>query len=549
MENEATMGHVLPFARSADYLRKLAVKQRALGKPVQALEMLRLSQRKAPRDVQTTIELAETYAGMQCPTLSNRALFTLLKDDDVAADCFYGAGCNFYMMRMADCARDCLVMYLQKRPDGKFASEAVDMIETVDADLRMESTIETRLNRRIERVLDSLDAGKPRLAARQVRRALALERRNSGVHALLAFAMLGADNAKGALSAARHAMRCCRDDIRALCAMAAALKANGAAQAAEAFLQRAIDRIENDEDAQLVCQTACEMGEHGFVHSVLLKLEAETPFSDELLHLLASACHNIGQRDEAIRRWKLLRRIDPMDSIAEYRLRLAEENLLPEVIPYQRQVTLEETLERLSRLRVWVQEGGKALWKRWENGDELERLLRWGLTSPEPGVPQAMVGVLSTIGDEKARTVLRDLLCDVASADSLKHTALAALCVMDAKGPFYALIGGRLTLVHVSKADPKVSDPHLDALIRAVKKRLEPLTEEEDAQVASLCRFAVKQAGAMSTAFRARGVELAVRWMRGEKVSLSVRPVLRRKLERYSRRIMKEARQDGMHQL
>ena len=45
------MGRVLPFARSADYMRKIADRHRAQGKPLQALEMLRLSCEKAPDDV------------------------------------------------------------------------------------------------------------------------------------------------------------------------------------------------------------------------------------------------------------------------------------------------------------------------------------------------------------------------------------------------------------------------------------------------------------------------------------------------------------------
>lgn len=73
MANE-TMGRVLPFARSAAYLQRLADKQRAQGHLLQALELLRMSRQKEPEMLETTMEMAETYALMRCPALSNRLL-------------------------------------------------------------------------------------------------------------------------------------------------------------------------------------------------------------------------------------------------------------------------------------------------------------------------------------------------------------------------------------------------------------------------------------------------------------------------------------------
>lgn len=541
MENETTMGQVIPFARSAEYLRRLAVKQRTRGKPVQALELLRLSLKKAPNDAGVVMELAETYAEMQCPSLSNRALFSLLKDESVAPECLYGAGCNFYAIQMPDCARDCLVLYLQKRPDGEFAPEAVDLIETIDGTAEEGSPLEARITRRMSRALDSMDEDRPHLAARQIRRVLSLERHNGGAHALLAFALLGANDTAGALEAARFAMRCSREDIRALCAMAAALKANGSHDAARLFLNRAVSRIENDEDTQLVCQTACEMGDHACVRKVLSKLMPESPLNDELLHLFASACQNAGDTEEAMRCWRLLRRIDPMDTVAEYRLARAEDGTLLREIPYARQAPLAETLARLSLLRGWVQEGADALLARWADGDEVEKLLRWGLSSTEHGVPQAMMGVLTTIGDARAQAALRDMLCDAGIADALKHSALAALCLMGVKGPFYALISGRLTIVHVSRAESTQADPHLNALLLSVKRRMGPLTGDEEARALSLCRAAAEMPGVHGASFRVRAVELALRRLRGEAVKMSAKPAQRRRLERSVRRILKEA--------
>jgi len=548
MEREMTMGQVLPFARSAEYLRRLAVRQRELGKPLKALELLRLSLAKAPGDARAMMEMAETYAEMQCPALSNRLLFSLLMDKEIAPECFYGAGCNFYAMQMPESARDCLVLYLQKRPGGPYAPEAVELIESIDKEQEAGGGLETRVNRRIDRVLLSLDVDKPRLAARQIRRAIALEKRNSGTYALQAFALLAARDPKGALEAARFSARLQPTNIRAACAMAAALKANRADSAARAFLGRAVARIESDEDAQLVCQTACEMGEHETVRNVLRRIEAESPYSDELLHLLASASFNAGEPDEAMRCWRLLRRIDPMDTAAEYRLKLAEERRLKAPVPYSRQMPLTETLSCLSRLREWVQEGEASLRRRLAEDDGLEKVLRWGLSSEEAGIPQAMLGVITTMDGPACQAMLRDMLCDADAPDDLKHGALAALCVMGAEGPFYALIHDRLTLVHVSKVEQGGEDPHMDTLASVVARRLGPLSKEEERRVRMLCSLSLKYPGVVGASLRARAVEVAFRRMRGEAVALSIRPSDRRKMDRYVRKIMRGA-QHELHQL
>lgn len=541
MENEATMGQVVPFARSAEYLRRLALKQREQGMHVKALELFRMSLLKAPDDAQTIMEIAETYALMQCPTLSNQALFSLLQNEKVAPECLYGAGCNFYAVQMLDCARDCLVLYLKQRPDGPYAAEAVEIIESIDEELPEESPVEAKINRRIERVLDSMDSGRPELAARQVRRVLSVEKRNGGARALLAFALLKSGDAKGALEAARYAMRCNRGDIRALCALAASLKANGSDDIADIFLAKAARRIENDEDTQLVCQTACEMGAHARVLQMLERLCADMPFADDLLHMLAVASHNVGDPEEAVRIWKLLRRVNPMDSVAEYRLEMAEMHALPGTLPYDRQVPLGETLIRLGRLREWVQEGAGAILDRWRADDTLEKMLRWGLASDEPGVPEAMMGILATIGDSRAKSVLLDMLPDMEAPDERKHEALASLCAMGENGPFYALVGGRLTLVHIAKSEPGAPDPHLQALVETVRRHVAPRSKAEEALIKRLCEIAYRQPGATRAGFCARAVEFAFAGLRGKDVRPAARPVKRRKLERLARSIMKEA--------
>lgn len=546
MGNEA-MGQMIPFVRSPEYLRKLALKQRGQGRPVRALELLRLSQKKASDDARTKIELAETYAAIHCPMLSNQVLFSLLDDEAHMADSFFFAGRNYIAMRFDSIAQDCLMMYLQKKPQGPHAMEAVELLEMIGQETPKQESMEERVNARINRVLTSLDNGKPMLAVRQIRRALALDRRNGGVHALRSFALLGAGDKKGALAAARKAMHYSQQNIRALCAMAISLKALGMEAAGRGFLLRATKRIEDEEDAQIVCQTACEMGEHQSVQMMLKELEQQVPYAVDLLHLLATASHNAGDTEEAKRCWRLICRINPMDTVAKYRLRRADQDVLEKEISYARQVPLLETLTRLSILRQWMQEGVDALIARWQESDELEQLLRWGLSSDEPDIPQAMLGILTMLSDRRAQQMLLDLLCDVNISNDVKHHALATLCVIGVKGPFYAIIGDRLTLVHVSKVEEWREDDYIMSLFESVKKRFDGLSDQEISQIRALCHIAARNVTPMGETFRMHGVELAMRLLRGERVASATHLPIRRKLERYAFHIMREYQKNAVH--
>lgn len=546
MNNEA-MGKMVPFTRSPEYLRRLALKQRGQGRPIRALELLRLSQAKAWDDAKTKMVLAETYANIHCPMLSNQALFSLLENETFAADSFFCAGRNFLAMRMDDAAKDCFMMYLQKSPHGLHAVEAVDLLEMIGHDDSHKVSMEERVNARINRVLSSLDNGKPQLAVRQIRRALALDHNNSGVHAFLSFALLGSGDTKGALAAARKAMRCSKQDIRALCAMAVSLKSANMKDASRSFLMRATKHIEDGDDAQVVCQTACEMGEHKSVQLMLKELEHQAPYAVDLLHLLATASHNAGDKEEAKQCWRLIIRINPMDSIAKYRQQLAEQDLLENEISYARQVPIRETMKRLSTLRTWVQEGIDALMSRWQESSELELLLRWGLSSEEHDIPQAMMGILSMLADKRSEQILHDLLFDISISNEVKHHALATLCVIGMKGPFFAIINNRLTLVHVTKMQNGSDDDYVTSLYEEVHKRFESLTEQDMVKMRALCHIAARQSMPMGEVFRVYGVELAMRRLRGERVAFPMYLSIHRKLQRYAFRIAKEYEKNAVH--
>lgn len=550
MQNE-TMGQLLPFAQSAQTLKRFAGKHSAQGNDLQALELLRRSFVQEPDNDETALALAEAYASMQCYSLSNRLLIPRITSPEVGEQCLFGAACNMMSLGMADCARDLAVMYLHDYPDGEWAPDAVELIEDCETAQDGDAAALKRAEKRLERALPALDADRPALAVRLIGRALAVSGRNSAAKSLLAFALVAEGDAKAAVQAARQALHDDKSDVRAICAMAASLYTLGSKNTARGFLEKAAAAAQTEDEAMLVCHTACEMDAPDVMLRVLRETEEDAPYSDELLHLLACAAYNDGQRERAVRSWKLIRRINPMDAVAEYRLRQAESDAPPEKMPYNCRLPLEETLRRLGMLRQMVEEGVETLQARLDGempDDGLEALVRWALESDEAGVAKAAVRVLLALRGEKAKSLLLGVLSDLSAEDGLKHEALAALCVMDVQGPFYVVVGGRMSIVQVSRVPQKTREAHGKAFFAAAKRRVKAADENEIRLLRALCDASARRSELASTPVRMKTVALAYRMMTGGGVSLSEKEPQRRRLERIARQLAREVTGNGMHQ-
>ncbi|MCL1796125.1 MAG: hypothetical protein FWG37_04455 [Clostridia bacterium] len=548
MENEFVNGKVLPFERSAAYLRQIAVRQRKKGRILPALETLRRSLAKEPGNPETQLEVARTYAQMRCPELSNRVLFPLFAREEIAAECFRLAGCNFYAMNMVKSACDCFVLCLQKTPSGRHSREITQLIDRLNVD-----TVDRpgeKVQKRMRRVLNALDSGCPALAVRLARRLLALERCSGDACALLAYALLKNGEETAAYAAARRALHWDRDSIRTICAMAIILASTGQKSAARAFLNHAHKKAGKSGDMEYVCRTAYEIGDHARARDALLSLRQTAPLSTELLHLLAAASYNAGERAEALECWRTLQRIDPTDTVAEYRLKEAKTGQLAARITYAPDIPEHEVLSRLSCLSAIVREGVEGIRRRWIEDDTLKRLVHWGLRSSQPGIPEAMMGLLATIRTD-CSTPLVAMLSDPYIPDDRKRSAITTLCRMDQNGPYYALINDRISLVRISRVNKASQGIYTQAevLARRVKTRLGKLLDGEESLLLALCCAALKRDRWTNEAFRIKGIERAVRDIRGEGVHDAGQEIDRRRLARFTRGIMKEASDHEVRQL
>ncbi|MEG0766942.1 MAG: tetratricopeptide repeat protein, partial [Clostridia bacterium] len=474
-------GQVVPFARSTAYWHQRGLAQKRNQQPLDALELLRRAAQQDPHHEELLLDLAETYAEMHCYEQSNRILFQILAQHQCNPECYFGLGCNFFSLRIYPLARDCLMSYLRHAPDGEYTEDAEEMLALLEAQV-LPKDGKTRLLRRTARAVAALEEGNPSMAVRLLRRVLALNPHDSATYALVAFALMAKGSAKEALKAARTAWRLDPTNLRACCAMAVALWQNEKPEAARRYVVYATQKVEEESDESLICQTACEIGAHDLAYAQLHGMEREQPYNPLLLHMLAVSCFYTGRMREALRHWACLRRIDPQDTVAAYYYDLlrtcldAQRDPTAEMQPlYAIQLPPMACLERLKTLRNAVQDGTENLLRQWKEDPLLSQLVRWGLEQTEESIQRAMMGLLATVRDELAQTLLKEVLVEPSQGETLKRTAMLALYTQRVPGPYIAVLKQHLTWVHVD-AVPEgrmLSSTH-ERLIQAVAKSLLP---------------------------------------------------------------------------
>lgn len=532
-------GRVLPFARSAEQVRRMAARQQ--GHPLATLQLLRMSHERDREDAQTLLALADAYADMHCLRLAARAYFGLIKVEAYAGRAFFGLGQCYLDMGVYSLARDCLVMALQCQPDGDFAPDAVAMLDAVDQAEWTPGPAGRMLQARVGRVLDALTGGRVALAQRLVRRAVALGKNASGIRALEAFTHMAAGDRGAALAAAQAAYRADPKDARALCAMATVQAAHGKPRLARFFLQAASGRAMVDGELQVVLDTACELDAHDVLIRLLAQAEEISPYAADMLALHAQALHNAGQTDEALRRWRLLRSIDPMDMESAYLAEHAEAYTLPAVLPYGKRLPQRTLNKWMQTLAGWSRQDADTLVSRWREDTAMEALLRWGLRSDDLTGTGRLLGLLVMIGDERAKAVLRDVLCDLDAPTGLQYGALAALHMLGEPGPLYTVRGERLVAVaHGDEDADALQARHCRWIARLAMRRVTPQSHGEQESLARLCDAAAADPD-LSTRLAARAVVQAFCMRHGRVSPLSSTHPKRRKAARVARRLYKEA--------
>nr|WP_122013160.1 tetratricopeptide repeat protein [Maliibacterium massiliense] len=493
MHDTAPLGKVVPFQQTGAFYSKRARKHIDRENLVDALAYTRKALQQEPENAQYQLDVAGIYSEMGRFEASNHLLFKLVRrDEENLAECYFGLGCNFLALEDYNNAAAVLQRYVQLAPDGMYAEEAEDMLDSLTSDDPEDE--DARLWRLHQRALEgkrALEQGDTAGAIRILEEVDAQEPFETQARNNLALAYFADGQRDMAVKCAQSVRKQLPGDISALCNLALFYHVMHA-HAKEAQMLQKIDalRFERDmedvDDLHKVCMTLCEVGRHQQAAERLGLLVRLTPYDAVVLHCAAVANYHLGAYKKALGLWRRIVRIDENDSVAWWYVRhcmAVLENRAPAMrLSYAYQVPHDEMLRRISRLNEAVGDIPQSR-AQWREDPHFRALVRWGL-EVDVRVRRALVAFISLMQDDAAAETLSELLMRADWPDDIKNNMLSLLKQMGAPEPYLALLGGEIVEVRVNllaskKAPPDAYQQVIDLALATMRARQVPADMRE----------------------------------------------------------------------
>ncbi|MEG1547297.1 MAG: tetratricopeptide repeat protein [Clostridia bacterium] len=451
MERPAAMfgSKVLPFDQEGDFFFRRGMNKLDSNKLLDAMAYYRVALSKDPENSEVKLAIAETLTEMNRFEESNRMLFTLFSaEKSRPSECYFGMGCNFVGMQEYERAKDSFIHYLELDPEGEFMCEAYDMLDVLE-DGTQEEINEARLQHTAREGKELLERD-DYVGAIKVFNALLKEAPDlSYARNNLALAYFCNRDFKSATEQVQLILADEQDNIQAHCNLAIFLRAvkdkEGVERETE-FLCRA--KTDDTDDLNRMSITLMELGRFREAYPLIKRLFMQMPYDTGITHRLAVCAYENGDYYKAMDCYDRLIKLDDKDSVARYYCgicRAAAAGAHKRCgFMFNYQVPLEEMLTRVHRLNELIGKPHSELLAMWNDGTELESLMRWGAELTELSVKHAILTMVSSFEDEKAELFLRDFVLQRGQPPEMKREAFGLLKHMDAKEPYLGYINGEL---------------------------------------------------------------------------------------------------------
>jgi len=406
---------VVPFERGADFIHQRAMKNLRDNNIVDALELMRSAVEHSPDNDDYRLELAQLLCDAGCPLSSNRLLLDMLARNSNSDECLYGLAINQLNMNNTDVARKLLKMCR----DTSSNSELCSQVEQLTGELDMYDALNRPSSRRTERINAITDEACEHMRVEDIdgaialfERALAMDRNQADVHALLGMAYMMQGRTDEALRHAGIASANAGMNVRTLCVAAQVFGMAELEDQAYDLLYRAVAADADPMERHMLVFSLFEAAMYEKAHEVAKSALAEIPCDKQMLHALAviELCLNKG-KDAASRYWKRILRIDPEDTVAEYYVKAAEEDKLNvDELTCEYQVPRNELMRRYLFIADKLNRELPEVVDSWRSDDEFRRLLNWSLLSGDRRFRDAAVTMLASVDDADAVSHLREYL-------------------------------------------------------------------------------------------------------------------------------------------
>jgi len=443
MTQQTAGGRIVPFPMAASYVRRKALENRREGRLPEAAELFR---RGAEMDEggENLLDLARVLADMGCPEQAARALERLIILEPANACAYYELALMNLRLGRRDAACDCAANCVMLAPDTPLAEEAHEIMEQLAQSDELPPS--KRQGVLLRRGAEFQRKGEKEKARRAFERALKASRKAPAMRCTLGALYLEQGAMGKALVQVEKALKRMPDYLPAHILRCLTLERRGCHQLAVRLLEALSRREYGNEQTELLCRTARQVGGEKQALRFLQRQLRRSPYSIRLLEEAALSCWRLGRIDRAEKLWQRILHIDPANDSAKICMGMAEKGCHEPpreagLLPHR------EMMERLKKLTVALSLGQAGFMEAQAETPRWESVIRWAFTLPPCGLHQPLLKALEAWPRWQREAFLKPLLLDHSVAEETRRQIVYHLIAAGHEGPLLMLYGCHLTQV------------------------------------------------------------------------------------------------------
>ncbi len=379
---------VVSFERKASFLHERALKNKKSGREADALELMRQAVRKEPENTRYQLDLAMLLSEMGLFEQASMAIEKVLLSGNMPPECLYAMGMIQYSRGDVSKAERLIRAYTEMG-EGERIAEAKRLIDEIliakEAMLPDRKTL--RAMRCVDRACRMMTAGDHAGAEKMFLLAMRMNDSSPEVHALYAMNlhMWGKDDA--ALTELERAHedseKYSSGMLRVQCISAQIFASMGRRDKAQDAIDAAVMEEAQGHDLRLLLNAMFESGYHERVREYLPRALSDAPYDKILLHALSVSAYHLNlPEEEILSGWKRIERMDPLDPVCKYYIRLSnDKNKYP--ISYVYRMPPEEMMNRAKVIMNAMFMGDDRLKEIWETDEEFRNIVNWEIYQPD----------------------------------------------------------------------------------------------------------------------------------------------------------------------
>lgn len=399
---------VVSFERNASYLHERAMKNRKNGRGSDALDLMRQAVKREPENARYQLDLAMLMSEMGLFEQASMTMEKVLISEDPPLECIYAMGVIQYNRGDISKAERLIRTYTQVE-SGERTAEARRLLDEImiarEAIRPDRKTL--RAMRCVDRACRMMTGGNHAGAEKMFKLAMRMNDSAPEVHALYAMNLHMWDKNDMALSEMKTALESAdkygSGKVRALCISAQIYASMGDTEKAKKTIDMALKEEVDENDMRLLLNAMYEASYHEKVRENLGRALNAAPYDKGLLHALSVSAYYTGcSRDEVVSGWKKIERLDPLDPVCRYFIKITDDDTRKDV-SYAYRMPPEEMMARAKTVMNAMFMGDERLEEMWKTDEELRDIVNWEICQPDSRFTRLALSALMGANTEEAQ--------------------------------------------------------------------------------------------------------------------------------------------------